>query len=245
MNKPLDPRLGRIHRDDRRNAQFPLRTALPADADLRDRSWMLLRSEFLDQGQTPECTGYSAAHDLAAEPGKLRYIDGAWAHQIYLEARRDDEWEGEDYEGSSVLGATRALSKLGFHGEYRWAGEGGGDIASEVALALANVGPVVLGTDWLSDMFGMRDGLLPVSGPVAGGHAYLARWIAVSNAQQTKRGVRSTSEPLIGGPNSWGPSWGRRGEWAMRLSDLRRLLVGVDSPGEARVATVPFRRRAR
>lgn len=237
-----DPRLGRIYRDDRRNAQYPVRTALPADADLRDRSWMLLRSEFLDQGQTPECVGYSAAHDLSAEPVKLRYIDGSWAHQIYLEARFDDEWEGEDYDGSSVLGGSRALSKLGFRGEYRWAGEGGSDMLGDVLLALAHIGPVVLGTDWLDNMFEIRAGVLDVSGPVAGGHAYLARWVAISKSQQSRRGVEPRSEPLVGGPNSWGLGWGNRGEWQMWASDLARLLNGVASPGEARVSSVPFRR---
>jgi hypothetical protein len=243
MNAPLDPRLGRIHRDDRRNAQYPIRSVLPAEAGLQDQTWKLVRSGFLDQGQTPECTGYSAAHDLAAEPGQLTKITSAVAHDIYIGARRDDEWEGEDYEGSSVLGASRALAKLGYQGEYRWAGEGGTDMADDLALALSHLGGVVIGSDWLGDMFHPgRGGLLTVSGSVAGGHAYFSRWIAVSKRAQRLRGVEPRDEPLVGGPNSWGVGWGNRGEWAMWLSDLRRLLAGAQSPGEARVSSKPFRR---
>lgn len=243
--KPQDPRLGRLFRDDRRNANYPLRTAIPAGADVRNRSWRLIRSEFLDQGQTPECTGYSAAHDLSCEPSRIMDVDGVLAHQIYLEARKDDEWPGEDYEGSSVLGASRALEALGFQGEYRWAGEGGSDITEDVLLGLSHVGPVVLGTDFLENMFSLRGGVFDVSGGVAGGHAYLARWISVSKGEQKRRGVTPRNEPLIGGPNSWGLGWGQRGEWAMWASDLRKLLTGIVSPGEGRVSTVPFRRSSR
>lgn len=242
--KPLDPRLGRIYRPDSRNANYPLRAAIPPGADLADNAWALPRRAFLDQGQTPECTGFSAAHDLAAKPRELQVTDGV-AHAIYAEARRDDEWPGEDYEGSSVLGASRALSKLGYRGEYRWAGEGGSDAADDVSLALSSIGPVVLGTDFTAEMFNLSDGVWLPTGPMAGGHAYLARWIAVSKNQQRRRGVAARPEPLVGGPNSWGLLWGNRGEWAMWLSDLRRLLDGIQSPGEARVSTIPFRRAAR
>ena len=243
--RPKDPRLGRIYRYDPANALFPAREAIgPHDKPI-NKSWTLPRPQYLDQGQTPECVGFSAAHDLAAEPGRVSHVTADLAHQIYLEARRDDEWPGEDYEGSSVLGGSRALSKLGYTGVYRWAGEGGSDAADDVALSLSYVGPVVLGTDFLDDMFDLVDGVFVVSGAVAGGHAYLARWIAVTKSMKerhlgTDRGIRD--EPLIGGPNSWGLSWGNRGEWAMWLSDLRKLLKGIDSPGEARVSSTPFRR---
>jgi hypothetical protein len=244
--KPKDPRLGRVYRGDARNDNYPLRAAIPAGADLRDHSWGLPRSKFLNQGQTPECTGFSAAHDLSAEPVVTSRVDSGLAHMIYLEARREDEWEGEDYEGSSVLGATRALKPLGFTGEYRWAGVGGSDAAEDAALALSHVGPVVFGTDFLDDMFDLAGDVFAVSGDLAGGHAYTARWIAPSKNQQRRRGAVSRSnDVLIGGPNSWGLGWGSRGEWAMWLSDARRLLAGIYSPGEARVSTSPFRRTRR
>jgi hypothetical protein len=245
IHKPSDPRLGRIYRGDDRNARFPLRSAVPQGADLIDKSWNLARRKLLDQQQTPECTGYSAAHDLAAAPSEVSHVTTDLAHAIYVEARKDDEWEGEDYEGSSVLGATRGLFKIGFTGEYRWAGEGGHDPADDVALALSHIGPVVLGTDFLNNMFELKNGVMDVSGSLAGGHAYTARWITVSTRQKRLRlgpGGALRSEPLVGGPNSWGLDWGNRGEWAMWLSDLRRLLVGIYSPGEARVASEPFKR---
>jgi hypothetical protein len=242
---PTDPRLGRIYRRDPRNADFPLSAAIPSGADLVDKTWPLARSRFLNQQQTPRCVGYSTAHDLACGPVGLTKITAEVADAIYVEAQRDDEWEGEDYEGSSVLGGSRALAKLGYSGEYRWAGEGGTNAADDVALALGHVGPVVFGTDWLSHMFGLTGGVLDVNGGLAGGHAYLGRWIAVSTRAKRSHlpaGAPLRDEPLIGGPNSWGTDWGNRGEWAMWLSDMRTLLAGVASPGEARVSTQPFRR---
>jgi hypothetical protein len=95
-------------------------------------------------------------------------------------------------------------------------------------------------------MFDLRGGVWEPSGGVAGGHAYLARWISVSTNMQRRRGVEPRSnDVLIGGPNSWGLTWGNRGEWAMWLSDMRELLTGIVSPGEARVATTAFRRSSR
>jgi hypothetical protein len=231
MLKPKDSRLGRIYRDDIRNEDYPMRLAIPEGADLADKTWALPRSKFLDQGQTPECTGFSAAHDLSASPSALSHVDAGLAHQIYLEARRDDEWPGEDYEGSSVLGATRALSELGFSGEYRWAGAGGSEPGEDVALALSHVGPVVFGTDFTDDMFDLVNGVWVPTGGVAGGHAYASRWVAASKTAQKRHGVAPrANDTLIGGPNSWGTSWGARGEWAMWLSDMRTLLAGIDSP---------------
>jgi hypothetical protein len=243
-----DPRLGRVYRHDPRNANFPMRAAIPSGADLHDKAWKLNRREFLVQNG-PRCTAFSAVHDLESEPGTVTFKDNqvAWelAQQLYDWAQKLDEWPGEGYEGSSVLGATQGLFKLGFAGEYRWAGEGGHDPADDLALCLSNVGPCVLGTDFFNDMFELRGGVMVPTGALAGGHAYLARWIAASRAAKHMRlpnGVPVRDEPLIGGPNSWGLDWGTRGEWAMWLSDARRLLAGINSPGEARVSSVPFKR---
>jgi hypothetical protein len=258
---PQDARLGRVFRRDPRNAAWPLAEAVEA-LEPRGRGWPL-RGGLISPQRRGSCTGHSAALDLKAIPGPLPAFpvdaghppgarpladDYALAEALYEEARRQDEWDGEDYDGSSVVGAARAVRALGWRGEFRWAGEGGSEPARDVLLALGHLGPVVLGTDWLSGMFDAGPGgLLDVSGHVAGGHAYLATGVVLSRSAKRARlgrGEPVRGEPLVYGPQSWGPGWGRGGWWAMWLDDLAGLLANPPSgwPGEARVTTVPFRR---
>lgn len=64
--------------------------------------------EFYNQGSEGACTGYSASRCMSLLNRK-RY-DARW---LYHEAQRVDEWEGEDYEGSSVRAAMDVLRTLG------------------------------------------------------------------------------------------------------------------------------------
>lgn len=63
---------------------------------------------FHDQGQTPACTGFATARQGALH-NRVRY-DGA---AIYHKAQEIDEWEGEDYEGSSVRAAMDVARTMG------------------------------------------------------------------------------------------------------------------------------------
>ncbi|CAN5485068.1 hypothetical protein BH10PSE17_BH10PSE17_03570 [soil metagenome] len=78
----------------------------------------------LNQGNEGACTGFG----LACVMNYLRWIKGGFAKQyesvsprmLYTFARRYDEYDGEDYEGSSCRGALRALHNNGVCLESDW-----------------------------------------------------------------------------------------------------------------------------
>jgi hypothetical protein len=81
----------------------------------------------LDQGREGACTGFAlaaVANHLLWTGGRYRDGDGRadrvspW--MLYAMAKRYDEWEGEDYEGSSARGAMKAWHKHGVCSEEHW-----------------------------------------------------------------------------------------------------------------------------
>lgn len=211
---------------DERSKAYPIRT-LVADRPVRSYTWKHLQ---LDQGNEGACTGFSATMEAAArpkpffgDPGLGSTVDkipkiNQLARMVYMRARQLDEWTGEDYEGSSVLGAAKVGQEREWWAEYRWAlGPGPERAAQDVILALGYAGPVMMGTNWYEAMSRPRgDDRLTVAGEVAGGHAYLlTRYSKARDAVWT--------------PNSWG---GEGQGWISR-ADLVRLL---DEDGEACLA---------
>lgn len=241
-----DPRLGRVPQFDPRSREFDVRETIAQldQAPLRNHSWQC--QIVLDQGSTSACTGNARTYDLASSPNPLRYpsskqlLDEAFAQQLYNRARQLDEWPGEDYEGSSVLGALKAAVDQGFIGEYRWAFD-----IDDMYQALAHVGGVVVGTTWFNSMFDPQpNGLMvvdPASGS-AGGHSYYFRRIAVTHDHKREilgKGVEIRDVPLLGLRNSWGLGWGHKGEAWMWGDDYRNHLW---DGGEQSVVTQAFHR---
>lgn len=74
-----------------------------------------------DQDSEGSTTGFSAAYALEAEYSRVRGTSSVFsARSIYVEARRNDEWPGEDYAGSSVQGAMKGLKEVGAYLEGDW-----------------------------------------------------------------------------------------------------------------------------
>ena len=156
-----------------------------------------------DQGYTPSCVGFAWAHWLAAAP--IRQLVDPMG--IYMLAQFLDEWDGQDYEGTSVRAGAKVLRSLGMVEEYRWAWR-----AKDVIPVLLEIGPVVVGTDWYDGMEEPDEkGFIDLTGEVLGGHAYLLRAVNVK-----KRRVQIT--------NSWGTEWGRNGRAWLGFDDLDVLL---------------------
>jgi len=206
--------LGRRPSVDERDRLHLMARELPATLPARPirKTWRLWWKG--DQGKTSECVGYSWYAMLRALPLLQRE---PLPETIYHDAQRLDEWEGEDYDGTSVRAGAKALQVAGKIRTYAWAFE------LEAALNwLAIKGPVVLGTDWLQDMFTPgADGIVRVSGSVAGGHAYLAL------------GYDDKAKLLIC-QNSWSTAWGKSGRFFIRYADADRL---IKEGGEACTAT--------
>lgn len=240
-----DPRLGRLAHLDARSRNFPVRSLIASGDTPRGRKWYNRLK--LDQGQTPACTGFSRTYDLAMSPNPLRLpnrqpFDFDFAFALYKLAQQYDEWPGQLYDGSSVLGAFKAAQALGYIGEYRWAFG-----IDDAVLALSHIGPLVVGTDWLDGMFDPKpSGLVEAHGAMAGGHAYSFDQVIVT--RESMRHYLGKGEPiregdvLLGGEQSWGTSWGNNGRYLFWASSLEYLLKGAFYPGEAAVTTQALRR---
>lgn len=180
----------------------------------------------LDQGEEGACTGFglaAVAHYLLRRRKVLPDPTPVSARMLYEMARRYDEWEGEDYSGSSARGAMKGWHKHGVCRESLWpyqASSALGTLTPERAVdalrrplgayfrvphrdlvalhsALAEVG-ILYATATVHDGWSHvgRDGRIQPDSRETGGHAFvLVGYDAEGFWLQ----------------NSWGPSWGHHG----------------------------------
>lgn len=213
----MDYGLGRRPAPDSRDHQYLLRAAMPRRPERALPShYEYQTGPVLDQGQTSQCVGYSWRGFLMAAP--IMTTGGPDAATIYHGAQQNDEWPGEDYEGSSVRGGAKYLQGLGNLSAYLWAFT----VADVERWMLSGYGPLVIGSNWYERMFDPdASGRLRIGGRIAGGHAYL-----LYGCNRSKKQVWIQ--------NSWGPSWGVNGRAYLTYRDLERLLR---EDGEACTAT--------
>jgi hypothetical protein len=223
-------------RHDPASLDYLVRDKLRAPAPLVDRLWE--HGPILDQGTAPPlslhdasgCTGHAAANaanvlELATVSPYARVhpadlMAHADAMKLYELAQTLDEVPGENYPGTSVLAAMKAGVQLGWWGSYLWARG-----TKDVAQALLQVGPVVVGIPWYSRMSEPgADGIITVAGEDLGGHALCL--FAIRMAVAGKAG------PWFGALQSWGESVGDHGVIWFHHKDLANLLHGV---GEAAI----------
>jgi hypothetical protein len=151
--------------------------------------------------------GFSITHEAAAKPCPVPGLTNAIAVQVYKRAQQLDEFPGEFYDGSSVLGGIKAGVEKKWYKEYRWAfGE------DDLALAVGWHGPAVLGINWYSDMMTSDSkGVIKPTGTLEGGHAILCTGISI------KKGLYRLH-------NSWSREWGIDGDCFISREDMAKLL---------------------
>lgn len=215
----IERKFGRLQEFDNRSRAFPIRTLLE-EKPLRSYGWRCTLR--LDQGQSSSCVGHAWAHELAGLPVEEKNVAEDVAMRIYHTAQTLDDYPGENYDGTSVLGGVKAVQQLFPHAidEYRWAFG-----LQDVLQALAYIGPVVLGINWYSGMcYPDAHGYIAVTGSLQGGHAILA-----NEVNMMRRIVRLH--------NSWGAGWGNQGNCFVSFDELDRLLK------EGGEACVPLKRK--
>lgn len=200
----------RPHWDPRSNA-FRFAT-VPMCASLRERRVIMRKkSVHLDQGREGACTGFGLAHVLNESP-RSQPVNVGLARDLYYEARRQDEWEGESYEGSSVNGVMKAGRLFGYVKSWLWA-----TTVAEARHGLSYHGAGEAGTWWWSGMSDVDDdGFIHPTGTKEGGHAYAVAGYGFLNGSR-----RLWIE------NSWGQGWGvNGGAWIWEFDFMALLADG-------------------
>lgn len=184
------------------------------------------RVSVFDQGALGSCTGNAAAGWLGTDNklrqgltefkdsnGLVSMLDEADAIAIYSAATLVDPYAGTyppNDTGSDGLSVAKVLKSLGYIDVYTH-----GFSIIDVQSAIQS-SPVLLGTNWYEGMFNPAiDGVVSISGAVAGGHEYLLVGYDVGD---------------LGWPapyklcNSWGTGWGDLGFFYYTEATLTRLL---------------------
>lgn len=212
-----DKGLGRRYQPDQRDTIYPIRALVPDEPARTFRNWWP-NGAWLDQGRTGTCVGHAWAHYV--EDGPLTHPGTIDAIALYGEAVLHDPWpenDGPDLQfGTTIRAGAQALQARGLVESYLWAWD-----AETVIRALLDVGPVVMGTWWTSDMSNPdAQGVVRYTGHKLGGHAYLL------NGVNRNRG-------MVRAKNSWGRGWARNGYFYIPFEDLERLIA---EDGEACLA---------
>jgi hypothetical protein len=168
----------------------------------KSRHWRL--GEVTDQGNQPHCVGHAWSNWFTSSPMRQNHIMSPSG--IYTLAQYFDEWEGQEYDGTSVRGACKLLEITGHISQYRWAWD-----VETLAGHVLEVSPVVIGVNWYAGMMRPKDGHIKPTGRRVGGHAVLCYGVSLNGEYASLR-------------NSWGEGWGTGGNCRIGLDDLNRLL---------------------
>jgi hypothetical protein len=207
---------GRRYAPDRRDKRYAM-SPIPVAKNITYRHWW--SPGVLDQGQTSKCVGYGSKKYLTTGPIVNHLFT---PDQLYKGAQQNDEWPGEDYEGSSVRGAFKFLQQQGILYEYHWAQK-----ADEVLDCLLAKGPVLIGTDWYDSMMDTdKDGFLNVQ-PNADPEGHCTCLIGAHRAKQRGK----TTVAAVEGINSWTDKWGKKGHFWITMDDFAKLLKAKGEAG--------------
>lgn len=217
----FDPRVDAIPFKDERSRNFPVTSELPTSPTLKTKHW--LHGALTDQGREGACVGHGWTSYFTASPRRLKLAKptsktSEYAKDYYYECRRNDEWQGESYEGTSVNAGGKVALMRGLIPRYTWA------FGTQQTLeALSHVGPVILGIPWYASMYDAPEGNVVIHGRLVGYHC-----ITLTGINHRKEKVRWK--------NSWGPQYGVKGYAWLTFAQLDQLL---QAEGEACVPVLP------
>nr|MBA3710634.1 C1 family peptidase [Planctomycetota bacterium] len=203
------------------------------------------RSRVLDQGAEDACVGFALAAVINASlvrRGGARVDDHGLASErmLFEMARRYDEWDGEDYRGTSLRGAMKGWSRHGVASRAEWpfrSGKPGHLTADRAADAMRRPlgayyrvadndvsqvqaaiveGDAVLASLWLHDGW-KRENLQKPRARSAPRYARIAPGSARSGLHAVAL-VGYVADGFIV-QNSWGTSWGSGGYALLAYQD--------------------------
>jgi hypothetical protein len=184
----------------------------------------------LDQGSEGACVGFGWMGEVIAAPMQpneqpSEELGNSLAQFYYEQAKKIDEWPGEDYSGTSVLAGAKVMKHHGFISQYRWCFS-----IDDIIDTIIKRGPVVIGVPWYSSMYRTNSfGLTSISGGKVGGHCL------VITGYDPAMKIGKQSLEVFRWRNSWGNDYGHGGSGYIKVSDLRRLF---EEGGEACVPVI-------
>jgi hypothetical protein len=191
-----------------------------------ERTWKFWTPGYptLDQGREGACVGFGCTGEAMASPNRVRiagWKKGAedMAMGVYRAAKVIDEWEGVDYEGTSVRAGMLVGRQRNWWTGFRWCFN-----MAELRTAL-QFGPVVIGVEWREGSYEAPGGIIDVSGPVVGGHCLLVTGYTPRHARLRVPAYRLR--------NSWSERWGTNGNAYIDAAALEQILFKAG--GEAAV----------
>jgi hypothetical protein len=215
----------------------------PLKAEIKPKIGFAVR----DQGASQRCTGFALAHVIDfLTTGR----SGAWgtvsARMLYEMAKRNDEWAGSAYEGSSIRGALNGFFRNGVCSSALAPDQGVDEWVLTYAMnkeaqqrrlgayyrlqpdvsdyhaALNELGIIYASAQIHSNWAKPVKGEIAPDGTPIGGHAFAIV------------GYDATGFFVL---NSWGPKWGRNGvahwsyvDWASSVMDAWVLQLGARAP---------------
>lgn len=216
---------------DARSRAYALADRLRQRVPITDHQWAV--GPVLDQGTEGACVGFAAAH--AANVLERRDYRGTAPHSLadtddalhlYGRAQELDEVSGEDYEGTSVLAGMKAGVEAGWWDGYGWCFG-----TRDLAQAVLQVGPVVVGIPWTSGMYETQpNGRILVRGAKVGGHCLAV--VGIRTDMGPAATLQDPPSPYFIVQNSWGEDYGLGGLGFIHHADMHRLL---SDQGEAAI----------
>lgn len=218
---------GRLVSYDLRDAAHPMRAYIRAVPDITHKAWSTKPA--VDQGQTPQCGGFSGLTLLQAGPVINDRTASVSGTAIYDRAQTMDEWANQPHDGTSARGVMKALQSLGFITGYAWAGH-----AHDAIDWLLTHGPVIVGSAWADSMMeptwaGVSKTDVPylrvdrgaLSDPDVEGHL----WSAIGTHITHKNPDGSIGYVTM--QNSWGGEWAHMGRARITMPDFEVLLTAA------------------
>lgn len=200
--------LGRRFVPDDRDKKFQLSNLLPLErsSDRKHRYWN--EGQKFDQGDQPSCVGHAFTHYFVNGPIKPAKNFKPDPFGYYLRCKEVDEWEGTDYDGTSLRAGAKIAKADGHIENYYW-----GKNFDDLIYTLLEVGPVVVGSPWFRGLsFPDKNNFITPTGPEDDGHAYLLNGINVE-------------EEKIRMEQSWYPTWGDSGNAWFRFNEFYKILA--------------------
>lgn len=223
------------------NLNYLIREAIPRRADWNRSAWWTA-GPITDQGSEGACVGHGVVQEYLSSPvrGRLaphqprNHAANLLALSVYNRAKEIDEWEGVDYDGTSVRAGLLVGREKGWWNGFYWAKN-----LDDVLIALQTPeeeggGPVIIGVEWREGMYKTSPGGLVVpGGPVVGGHCLLIT--GFSPRYRMSSWSKNGAQPMFRWRNSWGPDYGKNGNGYITPEHLDEVLF--QARGEAAVVT--------